>query len=74
MKALRAPEVLQTARARPAVERRPERFERQFRSDIAKFVKVVRDTGIPPDSSVAGFAAHLGLAGRSVRSELHTLF
>jgi tripartite-type tricarboxylate transporter receptor subunit TctC len=50
VKALRAPEVLQKlpALGQLPVGSTPEQFDQQFRSDIAKFVKVVKDAGIPP--------------------------
>jgi tripartite-type tricarboxylate transporter receptor subunit TctC len=49
VKALRAPEVLQKlpALGQEPVGSTPEQFEQQFRSDVAKFVKIVREARIP---------------------------
>ena len=50
VKALRTPEVLQKlpALGQEPVGSTPEQFEMQFRSDVAKFVKIVKEARIPP--------------------------
>jgi tripartite-type tricarboxylate transporter receptor subunit TctC len=50
VKALRTPDVLAKlpALGQVPVGSTPEQFDKQFRSDIANFVKVVKEAGIPP--------------------------